>query len=104
MGKNEEHEKYVDLLEENYLMLKVIKASESSVYTLDKSLETIGDALEVVKKELELFGDVTELLDTTEALVESLKDTTQMLAESYSMVGTVLEDDGTDEEGNDGNT
>ena len=104
MGKNREHEKYVKLLEENYLMLKVIKTSEDSTYLFEKSLENIADSLRVVKKGLEFFGDATDLLDTVENLVEDLKTTARTMAETYCLIGSFTEVSNTGEEVADGNT
>lgn len=103
MGKNREHEKYVELLEENYLMLKVIKTSEGTIYLFEKSLENIADSLRVVKKGLEHFGDASDLIDTAENLVEDLKTTARMMAETYSLIGALAEDCNTGEEDADGN-
>lgn len=91
MGKIRNHEKYDELLEENYLMLKVIKTSGDTMYLLEDSLNNIGDSLQIIKKELERYGDLTDLLDTAENLVEGLKSTAHSMAEVYMLLDEVTE-------------
>ena len=93
MGKIKNHEKYLELLEENYFMLKVIKTSEDTVYLFEDSMRNIADSLRIIKKELECFGDVSDLFDKVEDLVESLESTAHSMAEAYMMLGEIIEDD-----------
>ena len=100
MGKIENQRKYMELLEENYLMLKVIKTSSDTMYLLEDSLNNIGDSLQIIKKEIEPLGDLSHVLDTAEILVEDLKKTARSMAEVYMLLDEITED----EEDADGNT
>ena len=100
MGKIENQRKYLELLEENYLMLKVIKTSSDTMYLLEDSLNNIGDSLQIIKMEIEPLGDLSHVLDTAEILVEDLKKTARSMAEVYMLLDEITED----EEDADGNT
>ncbi len=93
MGKVKNQEKYLELLEENYLMLKVIKTSGDTMYLLENSLNNIGDSLQIIKKEIERFGDLSGLLDTAETLIEDLKKSAHSMAEVYMLLNELYEDE-----------
>ena len=93
MGKIKNHEKYLELLEENYLMLKVLKTSEDTIYLFEDSLRNIADSLQIIKTEYEGFGEVTELIDHLDALVESLKNTAHSMTNVYTVLGEFVEAD-----------
>ena len=81
--EKKEQDKYVELLEENYLMLKCLKNAQDSAHVMRETADLLEKTLVHIQREMDLVGYSSDLIERAQGVVESMKSTSETLIESY---------------------
>jgi hypothetical protein len=87
MGNNNLLVRQTELLEENYFMLKCLMKCQDIAHEIRESLDTLENSLSMVEKHIEVFGDASDLFESSQILIGSLKDAADVLVEAYRVLG-----------------
>ncbi len=75
----------IELLEENYFMLKCLKHGSEIADMIGDATGTAQKSLEVVQEQLSFLGSIEDVLETTRELLSDLQDAAVTLKEAYEI-------------------